>query len=168
MVMKIKFVLFSLVTVSLVSSCNTNERYLDLDTNQYVDLKKDSTSGYMVNSKSGEPVDVYVDTKTHDTIYGMTGEIVNGRIHKAEGGNWVVKLDGDEYKAKSESDNSAKVKIEGDEYKAKRGNYTIKKEGDGDIKIENGNTQTKIDGKTGERKVKKDKNITDKVRKIFD
>jgi hypothetical protein len=36
------------------------------------------------------------------------------------------------------------------------------------VKIENGNTQTKIDGKTGERKVKKDKNLTDKVKKIFD
>ena len=147
MVMKMAVVFLGLVIAFLVSSCNTNGRYLDLNTNQYVDVKKDSTSGYIVNSKSGEPVDVYVDTKNHDTIYGMTGEIVNGRIHKTEGGNWVVKLDGDEYKAKSESENSAKVKREGDEYKAKNGNYTIKKEGDGDIKIENGNTQTKIDGK---------------------
>jgi hypothetical protein len=166
--MKMKMVLFTLATVSAVCACNRNERYLDLNTNQYMDLRKDSTSGYMVNSKSGEPVDVYVDTKTHDTIYGMTGEVVNGRIHKSEEGKWIVKVDGDEFKAKSESENSAKVKVEGDEYKAKRGNYTVKREGDGDIKIENGNTQTKIDGKTGERKIKKDKNITDKVKRIFD
>lgn len=166
--MKRKIVLFGLVTVAIAFSCNTRERYLDLNTNQYVDLKKDSTSGYMVNSKTGEPVDVYVDTKTRDTVYGMTGEVVNDKIRKTEEGKWVVKVDGDEYKAKSESENSAKIKREGDEYKEKNGNYTIKREGDGDVKIENGNTQTKIDGETGERKVKKDKNITDKIKKVFD
>ena len=163
-----KFVLLNLAVVLSVISCNTNERYLDLNTNNYLDLKKDSTSGYMVDSKTGEPVDIFVDTKTQDTIYGMTGEIVNGRVYKAEGGKWIVKQDGDEYKAKSESENSAKIKREGDEYKAKNGNYTVKREGDGDVKIENGKTQTKIDGKTGERKVKKDRNVTDKVKKVFD
>ena len=76
-------------------------------------------------------------------------------------------MEGDEYKAKSESENSAKVKVEGGEYKSKTGNYTLKRERDDDVKIENGNTQIKIDGKTGERKVKKDKNITDRVKKIF-
>jgi hypothetical protein len=163
--MKGRFIFCAVVIV--VSSCqNSQSRYLDLNTNKYVNLKKDSVSGYMMNSKTGEPVDVYVDTKTHDTIYGMTGEIVNGKVHKAEEGKWIVKIDGDEYKAKSESENSAKVKIEGDEYKAKNGNRTVKEE-DGDVKIENGNTQVKIDGKTGERKVKEDKNITDKVKKIF-
>jgi hypothetical protein len=166
--MKMKFVLLNLAVVLSVISCNTNERYLDLNTNNYLDLKKDSTSGYMVDSKTGEPVDIFVDTKTQDTIYGMTGEIVNGRVYKTEGGKWIVKQDGDEYKAKSESENSAKIKREGDEYKAKNGNYTVKTEGDGDVKIENGKTQTKIDGKTGERKVKKDRNVTDKVKKVFD
>jgi hypothetical protein len=154
--------------MALMSSCqNSQSRYLDLNTNKSVSLRKDSVSGYMMNSRTGEPVDVYVNTKTHDTISGITGEIVNGRIHKTEEGKWIIKTDGDEYKAKSESENSAKMKVEGDEYKRKKGNYTVKREGDGDVKIENGNTQVKINGKTGERKVKKDKNITDKVKKIF-
>jgi hypothetical protein len=166
--MKTKFFLFNSIILWGLCSCNTNERYLDLTTDAYVDLKKDSTSGYMVNTKTGEPVDVYVDTKTRDTIYGVTGEVVNGRIQQTDEGKWVVKAEGDDFKTKSESENSAKIKAEGDEYKAKDGNYTIKREGDGDVKIENGNTQTKIDGKTGERKVKKDKNLTDKVKKIFD
>lgn len=165
--MKAKFSLLGLVLLTIICSCNSNTRYLDLNTNKHVSLRKDSVSGYMMNSKTGEPVDVYVDTKTHDTIYGITGEIVNGRLHKTEEGKWIVKIDGDEYKAKSESDNSAKVKREGDEYKMKDENYAVKRESDGDIKIENGRTQTKIDGETGERKVKKDKNITDKVKKIF-
>jgi hypothetical protein len=165
--MKGRFVFFCAAIAVLMSSCqNAQSRYLDLSTNKYVSLKKDSVSGYMMNSKTGEPVDMYVDTKTHDTIYGMTGEIVNGKIHKTDG-KWIVKMDGDEYKQKSEAENSAKAKIEYDEYKAKDRNYTVKK-GDGDVKIESGNTQVKIDGKTGERKVKKDKNITGKVKKIFE
>lgn len=164
--MKTKFIV-SLSMVVFIISCNQHPRYLDLNTNEYVDLKKDTASGYMVSTKHGEPVDLYVDTHTHDTIYGPTGEIVNGRVHKTEEGKWIVKVDGDEYKAKSESENSAKIKREGDESKVKNGNYTVKREGDGDVKIENGNTQVKIDGKTGERKVKKDRNITDKVKKIF-
>lgn len=156
------------LTVMMMPSCqNSQSRYLDLNSNRYVSLKKDTVSGYMMNSKTGEPIDVYVDTKAHDTIYGMTGEIINGKIHKTEDGKWIVKSDGDEYKAKSESDNSAKVKMEDGEYKEKNGNYSIKKESDGDVKIENGNTQVKIDGKTGERKIKKDRNFTDKVKKIF-
>ena len=164
--MKQSFVL--LAGIIAICSCNNRQsRYLDLNSNEYISLKKDSVSGYMMNKRTGEPVDVYVDTKTHDTVYGVTGEIVNGRVHKTDEGKWVVKMNGDEYKAKSESENSAKVKIEGDEYKSKDGSYTVKREGDGDIKIENGNTQVKIDGKTGERKVKKDRNITDKVKKIF-
>lgn len=165
--MKLKFIFLGMVLIAVVSSCKNNGRYLDLNSNKYVDLKKDSTSGYIVDSRSGEPVDVYVDTKTHDTIYGVTGEIVNGRVHKTREGRWTVKMDGDEFKAKSESENSAKEKIEGEEYKSRNKNYTVKREGDGDVKIENGTTQVKIDGETGERKVKKDKNITDKVKKIF-
>ena len=164
--MKRSFIL--LAGIIVICSCNNPQsRYLDLNSNEYISLKKDSVSGYMMNKRTGEPVDVYVDTKTHDTVYGVTGEIVNGRVHKTDEGKWVVKMNGDEYKAKSESENSAKVKIEGDEYKSKDGSYTVKREGDGDLKIENGNTQVKIDGKTGERKVKKDRNITDKVKKIF-
>jgi len=153
--------------IMLTISCNHSSRFLDLSTNKYVDVKKDSITGQMVNAKTGVPVEMYVDTKTHDTVYGPTGETVNGRVYKNSEGQWAVKLNDEEYKAKSEGENSAKVKVEGDEYKYKNGNYTIKKESDGDIKIENGNTETKIDGKTGERTVKKDHNITGKVKKIL-
>jgi hypothetical protein len=161
----------SLVGMALIigfCSCNRSQpRYLDLNTNEYVTIKKDSTNGLWINSKTGQPVDLYVDTKTQDTISGQTGEVVNGKVQKTDDGNWIVKADGDEYKAKSESENSAKVKMEGDEFKLKDKNYTVKRDGDGDVKIENGKTQVKIDGKTGERKVKKDRNITDKIKKIF-
>lgn len=164
--MKTKIVLMAIVTLATIA-CNRNRaRFLDLTTNEYVDVKQNA-AGEMVNPQTGEPVELYVDTKTRDTIYGPTAEVVNGRVGRNEKGLWVIKSDGDEFKAKSESENSAKVKIEGDEFKAKDGNYTIKREGDGDVKIENGRTQTKIDGKTGRIKTKKDRNITDKVKKIF-
>jgi hypothetical protein len=160
--------LTSLILVAGICSCNhTPSRYLDLSTNEYISVEKDTTNGMLVNPKTGEPVDIYVDTKTHDTIYGQTGEVVNGKVQKTDEGKWIVKMDGDEFKAKSESENNAKVKIEGNEYKLKHKNYTIKTEADGDVKIENGKTQMKIDGKTGKRKVKKDRNVTDKVKKVF-
>lgn len=161
--------LAGVVALSVLYACNGSQtRYLDLNTNEYVELQKDSANGLMVNAATGKPVNIYVDTETNDTIYGRTGEVVNGKVHKSAEGQWVVKIDGDEYKAKSESENSAKIKMEGEEYKSKNGNYTIKREGDGDVKIENGTRQIKIDGETGERKVKKDRNITGKVKKIID
>jgi hypothetical protein len=167
-IMKATVLLLSLALVAGFCSCNRSQpRYLDLNTNEYITIKKDSTNGLWINSKTGQPVDLYVDTQTRDTISGQTGEVVNGKVQKTDDGNWVVKMDGDEYKAKSESENSAKVKMEGDEFKLKDGSYTVKQKDNGDVKIENGKTQVKIDGKTGERKVKKDKNITDKIKKIF-
>jgi len=165
--MKLQVRLFVLGIVIILSSCGNNGRYLDLSTNEHIAVKKDTTSGYIMNKKTGEPVDFYVDTKTHDTVYGVTGEIVNGRVHKTEEGRWLLNANDSEFKAKSESENSAKQKLEGGDSKTKTESYTVKKDKDGDVKIENGKTQVKVDGKTGKRKVKRDSNITDKVKKIF-
>ena len=152
--------------LSLVSiACNSNnERYLDLNTGNYVDLKSDSTSGLMVNETTGVPVELYVDTHTHDTIYGTTGKVVNGHVSKTDNGKWIVKEDGDEYKAKNGDE---KIKAEDGDTKTKDGNVTRKVDEDGDVKIETGDKTIKIDGETGERKVKKDHNITNKVKKII-
>jgi len=152
--------------VALASaSCNHDEpRYLDLSTNQPVDLQKDDSTGLMIAADNGKPVEFYVDTKTHDTVHAKTGKVVNGHIAQTTTGTWEIKDDGDEYKAVS---GDTKIKSEGDEGKVKDGSYTRKVEGDGDVKIETGTHTVKIDGETGERKVKKDQNITDKVKKIF-
>ena len=165
--MKLQMRLFGFGIVIILSSCRNNGRYLDLSTNEHIAVKKDTTSGYIMNKKTGEPVDFYVDTKTHDTVYGVTGEIVNGRVHKSEEGRWLLNPNDSEFKERSESENSAKLKVGGGNYKAKTGSYTVKKDKNGDVKIENGKTQVKVAGKTGQRKVKKDSNITDKVKKIF-
>lgn len=161
--MKTKFLWIAAV---FAWSCNHQARYLDLSTNQYVDVKKDS-SGIMMNAQTGKPMAVYVDTQTHDTIYGQTGEVVNGRVYKTKAGNWMVKSNDDEFKGKSESDNTSKVKVDGDKVKIKEGAYTYKRDANGDVKIENGRTQVKIDGKTGKRKVKKDNSLGDKLKRIL-
>jgi hypothetical protein len=125
-----------LVTMSLWSGCKPQERYLDLNTGDRVDLEKDSSSGLMIRTDTKKPVDIYVDTKTNDTIYAPTGKVINGHVVKL--GEWKYKYD-DEYTIKNDD-----------------ADYKKKVEKDGDIKIKDGDTKTKIDGKTGEKKTKRD------------
>jgi hypothetical protein len=165
--MKVQVCFYALSAIAILASCENNTRYLDLTTNEHLAPRKDTTTGYIMNSKTGEPIDFYVNTKTRDTIYGPTGEIVNGRIHKNEEGKWIVRINSDEVIAKSESENSGKLKAGGEENKEKNGSYTVKKKANGDIKIENGHTKVKLDGKTSKQKVKKDKNITGKLKGII-
>lgn len=125
-----------LVTMSLWTGCKPQDRYLDLNTGDRVDLEKDSSSGLMVRTDTKKPVEIYVDTKTNDTIYAPTGKVINGHVVKL--GEWKYKYD-DEYMIKNDD-----------------ADYKKKVEKDGDIKIKDGDTKIKIDGETGERKTKKD------------
>ena len=126
-----------LLTITLWSGCKPQDRYLDLNTGDRVDLEKDSSSGLMVRTDTRKPVEIYVDTKTNDTIYGPTGKVINGHVVKL--GEWKYKYEDGEYKIKNDE-----------------ADYKKKIEKDGDIKIKNGDTKTKIDGETGEKKVKRD------------
>ncbi len=96
----------------------------------------------MVNADTKEPVIIYVDTQTKDTIYGKTGKVINDHVMKTKDGK---------YKYVSTDDMESE-----DAYKVKDGDYKKKVEKDGDVKIKDGDTKIKIDGKTGEEKVKKD------------
>jgi hypothetical protein len=125
-------ILSSVSAIVLFTSCK-QERYRDLTADEYIDVKKDEKTGHMVNAKTNEPVYIYVDTKTKDTIYGATGVVINGHVMKTSDGKY--KYDGD------------------DEYKIKDGDYKKKVDGD-EIKIKDGDTKIKIED--GERKVKKD------------
>ncbi len=149
------------VSFGLFSCDNNDSRYLDLTTGEAVELEKDEKTGLMVNTETGKPVKVYVDRRSKDTIWGSNGKVVNGYIARSEDGEWEykgddfkVKSDGDEYKMKSGDD--YKVKSEDGEYKIKNGDYKKEVEKDGDVTIKNGDTKIKIDGETGERKVKRD------------
>ena len=145
-----------------LSACNNAEsRYMNLSTGEGVELEKDEKTGLMVDAETGEPVEIYVDTRSKDTIWGSAGEVINGYVYRTDNGEWEfkeedfkVKADGDEYKMKSGDD--YKVKRDDGEYKIKNGDYKKEVEKDGDITIKNGDTKIKIDGETGERKVKND------------
>ena len=70
----------------LLTACNQH-RYVDLTSGAHIDLEKDE-NGNMVDSKTHKPVYMYVDTKTHDTIYGSTGAVINGHIVKTDDGKY--------------------------------------------------------------------------------
>jgi hypothetical protein len=130
--MKQLLVLTSVSVLVLFTSCK-QERYRDLTADEYIEVKKDDKTGRMVNAETNEPVYIYVDTKSNDTIFGATGAVINGHVIKTSDGKY--KYDGD------------------DEYKIKDGDYKKKVDGD-EIKIKDGDTKIKIED--GERKVKKD------------
>lgn len=135
--------------VALSISCDrANSRYVDLRTGDHIELKKDPQTDLMVDAETNKPVRIYVDTKTKDTIYGKTGKVINGSVVKRDG-EYV-------YDEKTNMRHDADYSAESGEYKIKRGDYKKKVEKDGDIKIKDGDTKIKIDGETGERKVKHD------------
>lgn len=141
----LNFIAFSLFIITGVISCAGNDhRFIDLETGKHINVVKDSTNGYMVNADTKEPVIIYVDTQNNDTIYGKTGKVINNHITKTEEGKYKYVSHDD---MKSDDDES---------YKIKDGDYKKKVEKDGDVKIKDGDTKIKIDGKTGEKTIKKD------------
>lgn len=131
------------------SGCSDqDDHYVDLETGKHITVVKDSTKGIMVNKETNEPVGIYVDTKTKDTIYGKTGAVINNHVIHSEDGKYTY-ADAD--------NNSVKVKTEADgDYKVKEGDYKKKVEKDGDVKIKDGDTKVKVDAEDGEKKVKND------------
>ena len=125
-----QLLLTGLLATLIFTACK-NDRYYDLTAGRYVKVEKDEATGKMVNAETREPVYMYVDTKSKDTIYGATGEVVNGHVVKTGDGKYDID----------------------DEYKIKYGDYKKKVDGD-EVKIKDGDTKTKIED--GEKKVKKD------------
>ena len=142
---------FAIAAILLVS-CAGKDHYVDLNSGKTITVEKDSATGYMINAETKEPVTFYVNTNTHDTIYGKTGKVVNNAIVKTNSGTYTYKADGD-VKVSDNNGNSVKVEADGD-YKVKDGDYKKKVEKDGDIKIKDGDTKIKIED--GEKKIKKD------------
>jgi len=132
-----KIMLFAILGSAVIwTACESNDRYLDLETGEKVELVKDDATGLMVNAETKKPVYIYIDTKTKDTIYGKTGKVINGSVVLVDG-KYIYE------------DDALTVETES-------GDYKRKVEKDGDIKIKDGDTKTKIDGETGEKKVKND------------
>src|SRR4051812_6136656 len=127
----LKTILIAMASAVIWMACSdTKNRYVDLSTGQPVELVKDEKSGLMINATTGRPVRMYVDTRTHDTIWGSSGKVINGNISKSGNGTYVYANAGDDdadYKVKTDKDGSCKVKV-GEEYKKKV-------DEDGDVKI---------------------------------
>jgi hypothetical protein len=128
-----KQVLLAGLLITLMFTASKKDRYYDLTAGKYINLEKDNKTGRMVNTETHEPVYIYVDTKTNDTIYGANGNVINGHMVKTSEGKY--KYDGD------------------DEYKIKDGDYKKKVDGD-EVKIKDGDTKIKTED--GKKKVKKD------------
>lgn len=128
--------LLGVACVSAWIACSEAQaRYIDLTSGEKIKVVKDE-QGRLVNAEDKKPVRFYVDTKTKDTIDGRTGKIVNGELVRSDDGGY-------EYISVREalaSDDDFKKKVEKD----------------GDVKIKSGNKKIKIDGETGEKKVKYD------------
>jgi hypothetical protein len=148
----VKTILTAITAAIVWMACSDSKnRYVDLATGEPVELVKDENTGLMVNAQTHKPVRMYVDTRTHDTIWGKDGKVINGSVSRSGDGGYVYSNAGDideaDHKVKTDKDGS---------YKVKAGDYKKKVDDDGDIKIKNGDRKIKIDGETGERKVKKD------------
>lgn len=86
--MKYLLVVFLVIKVAFsFQSCSSGRKqYTDLNTGLSFDLVKDPKTALLVDKETGKPLTIYVDEATKDTIYGRTGEIINGRLKKMSGG----------------------------------------------------------------------------------
>ena len=111
------------IGVYVMSCKGMHEGYLDLSTGKEVTIDKDQKTGFIVNKNTREPLYIYVDPISEDTIYGKTGEVINGHvIHKGNkfiydkdeklklGEENTVKYKDGDYKAKLKKDGSIKLK----------------------------------------------------------
>jgi len=117
----------------------TRSSYYDLNNDEPVSLVKDERTGMMLNADTKQPVYIYVNTETKDTIYGATGEVINGRVVRLEDGKYKY---GD-LKIKQDEDGDFKLKDE---------DYKRKIDADGDTKVKDGDNKRKADGETGDVK----------------
>jgi hypothetical protein len=116
-----------------------NSKYVDLKTGQPVDLYYDSKKKKTYSASNNEPVDLYVNVATGDTIYGEGRYVVN---------NYIVKTEDGKYKL-----NDKKIKIDGDEIKIKDGNKKFKMD-ESEMKIKDGDADAKIKADADESKIK--------------
>jgi hypothetical protein len=112
------------------NATSETSKYVDLKTGQPTDLYYDNDKHITYSAVTQEPVDLYVNTATMDTVYGRGRYIVNDYVIKTPEGTY--KLD------------DAKVKVTKDGIKIKDGNKKIKIE-EGEMKIKDGNSKYKVD-----------------------
>ena len=115
--MKQVLIVSAVTAAFLLYGCEerTKSGYYDLNTGKSITLVKDEITGLMVDAETRQPVYIYVNRKTKDTLYGATGEVINGQVVRTDNGSY------------------------------KYGNLTIKEDEDGDFKIKDGDYKRKSD-----------------------
>jgi hypothetical protein len=174
----IAIILATVVSSMVYMACQpAKAKYIDLTTGDEVTLERDENSGQMVNVETGEPVRLYVNAKSEDTIFGPSGTIVNDEVIHFDDGLYVWAGDeefkqkisdggeyeekyGDVYKLKIESDGDLKEKF-GDDYK-------VKIDEDGDYKEKHGDDYKAKSGSNGSYKIKRGENYKKEVEKDGD
>jgi hypothetical protein len=140
----------SFLILGVISCSDNDSRYIDVNTGKSITVVKDSSTGYMLNAETKEPLTVYYDSQAKDTLYGQTAEVINHKVMRTPDGKYYYEI------AKPAVEQKVLTQDEIDMELLKNGDYKKKVEKDGDIKIKSGDTKIKIDGETGEKKIKKD------------
>ena len=133
-----KIIGISFIALSIYWTACTDAKgnYVDLRTGERIKAEQDPKTGVWINTKTEKPVYILVDTRSNDTIYGISGEVINGHVVRADNNIYWYEND--------------------PQYKFKSGDYKVEREKDGDLTIKDGNKKIKIEGETGEQKIKYD------------
>jgi hypothetical protein len=139
--MKQIFFMSAATAVLVLGGCveQTKSGYYDLNSGKSITLVKDENTGLMLDAETKQPVYIYVNGKTNDTLYGATGEVINGQVVKTEDGRYKY----GSLTIKEDSDGDLKIED---------GDYKRKLDADGDLKEKDENGKTKVDGETGQVK----------------
>lgn len=124
----------------------TTDKYVDLRTNQPVDLYYDENKKRTYSATTNEPVDFYVNVATGDTVYGQGRYVVNNYIEKLSDGKY--QLDDD------------KVKMSNGELKIKSGDQKLKID-EGEMKMKDDDNKYKADDRDTKMKTETEKIKTD-------
>lgn len=143
--MKTSFIIA--VSALILCACRHEGKYVDLRTGERIDVVKDDSTGYMVNSETRKPVYLYVEPATHDTFYGRTGVKISGKVLRSPDG--VYSYNDEEYTFK---DSTFQKKPEEKVISVNGGDVKIKVDDAGKIKIKGNDKKIKI--KDGKVKIK--------------
>lgn len=129
-----------------VNNESSANKYVDLKTGQPVDLYYNKDKKMTYSAANDEPVDLYVNVATGDTIYGRGRYVVNHYVMRTDEG--MYKLD------------EGKVKVTKDGIKIKDGNQKLKME-EGDMKMKGEDGKYKSDNDEEKMKTDSEKMKTD-------
>lgn len=130
-----------------ISCNNTGFRYTDLNTGKRINIITDSASGQALDSVTRQPVFIYYDSNTRDTIYGKTGKVINNQVTRSSDGKYTYIEPAPIQDSVIAAPVKAKTQEQRDlELLNKYGKYKRKVSKDGDLKIVEGDKKIKVDG----------------------